>query len=98
MKYKTNIGITVELKSEGRQHIIKTHPVMEDYLPKLSQILKRPNEIRLSSRNDDVLLFYRFFDNIEDGKYIVVVVNKVDGLVKTAYLTHRIKLGRKYEE
>lgn len=71
---------------------------MEDYLSKLKQVLEKPNEIRFSSRSDNVLLFYHYFDKIEEGKYIVCVVNKIEKQVKTAYLSHRIKIGRKYEE
>lgn len=71
---------------------------MEDYLDLLKEVLETPQEIRFSSRSDEVLLFYRFFDNIEGGKYVTVVVNKTDKSVLTTYLTHRIKTGRKYEE
>ena len=44
------------------------------------------------------LLFYRYFAKIENGKYIVAVVNKLEKQVKTAYLSHRIKIGSKYED
>lgn len=59
--------------------------------------MEKPKEVRFSNYSDDVLLFYRYFDKIEGGKYIVVVVNRLDKEVKTAYLTHRIKIGFKYE-
>ena len=97
MKFKTILGNTVVLTSERRQHIIETHPIMEDYLTSLKKILAKPDKIRYSSRDDRVLLFYRFFDNIGNGKYLVVVVNIAEEAIKTAYLTHRIKTGRKYE-
>ena len=71
---------------------------MEDYLKNLKEVLEKPKEIRYSSRNDEVLLFYRYFDKIEGGKYIVGVVNKEEKQVKTSYLTHRIKIGRKYKQ
>ena len=35
---------------------------------------------------------------IENGKYIVAVVDKLAKKVITAYLTHRIKTGRIYEK
>lgn len=69
---------------------------MDDYLIHLKEVLETPAHIRHSSRSKETLLFYRFFDNIEEGKYIVVVVNKLEKLVLTAYLTHRIKTGKKY--
>ena len=98
MKFKTAIGKTVKLTPSRQEHIITTHPIMEFYLGKFKEVLSKPNDIRYSSRTDDVLLFYRFFDSIENGKYIVVVVNIAEEAIKTAYLTHRIKAGTKYEE
>ncbi len=68
------------------------------YLSKLKQILIDPEEIRQSSHRQDVLLFYRYFDRIESGKYIVVVVDLAENIVLTSYLTHRIKIGEKYEK
>lgn len=71
---------------------------MEDYLGLLKEVLECPEDLRFSSRSEEVLLFYHFFDNIEGGKYVVVVVNKLEKSVLTAYLSQRIKNGRKYEE
>lgn len=70
---------------------------MENYLVNLKEVLEKPKEVRFSSRSDDVLLFYQYFAKIERGKYIVAVINKLEKQVKTAYLSHRIKIGRKYE-
>lgn len=97
MKFKTKIG-TVTLTLDRKAHIIQHHPIMEDHLKHLKQVLEKPKEIRYSSRNDEVLLFYRYFAKIEDGKYIVAVVHKTEREVKTAYLSHRIKIGRKYDQ
>lgn len=71
---------------------------MEDYLVHVRLVLERPKEIRISNKNEDVLLFYGYFDNIEGGKYVVMVVNKSKKEVLTAYLSHRIKTGRKYDK
>lgn len=71
---------------------------MEPYIENLKEVLAVPEEVRYSSRSEEVLLFYHYFDKIEDGKYIVVVVNKPEKSVTTMYLSHRIKSGRKYEE
>ena len=71
---------------------------MEDYLVNIKAVLEKPKEVRYSSRNDTVLLFYRYFDTIESGKYLVAVVSKPEKEVKTAYLSHRIKIGRSYEK
>lgn len=91
------IGL-VELNKQRRIHIIQRHPIMEDYLKHLRIVLEQPKEIRTSNKSEDVLLFYGYFDNIEDGKYVVAVVNKSMKEVLTAYLSHRIKIGRNYEK
>ena len=84
MKFKTKIGI-ITLTTERKTHIILHHPIIEDYLVNLKEVLEKPKEVRYSSRNDNVLLFYRYFAKIENGKYIVAVVNKTEKTVKTAY-------------
>lgn len=78
-------------------HIIERHPIMEDYFPDFKGVLEKPEDVRFSNQSDNVLLFYRFFDKIESGKYIVIVVNKESKSVTTAYLSHRIKIGKPYE-
>lgn len=97
MTFKTIVG-KVKLTSKRLTHIIQSHPIMEIYLKNLRRVLEKPDQIRYSTYNQNVLLFYRYFDKIENGKYIVVVVDKIEGLVRTAYLTHRIKTGRIYEK
>lgn len=97
MKFKTILG-SITLTSERRTHIIQHHPIMGNYIKHLKEVLESPNEVRYSSRSNEVLLFYKFFSKIEGGKYVVGVVNKTDKQVKTAYLTHRIKIGEEYEE
>lgn len=97
MKFKTLIGF-VRLTKAAIDHIIQRHPIMEDYFEDVKEVLKTPEDLRYSSRSDEVLLFYRYFDKIENGKYICVVVSKTDKVVLTTYLTQRIKAGRKYEE
>ncbi len=69
---------------------------METYLVNLKEVLEKPEDIRYSNYNHNVLLFYLYFGNIEDGKYIVAVVDKIAKEVRTAYLTHKIKTGEKY--
>ncbi len=97
MKYKTVIGIVV-LTPERHIHIITRHPIMEFYIKHIGEVLSRPEKVRFSNYTDNILLFYRYFANIENGKYIVVVVNKSEHSVKTTYLSDRVKGGRIYEQ
>lgn len=71
---------------------------MEVYLTNLKEVLENPDDIRYSHYNLNVLLFYQYFDNIENGKYIVAVVDNIAKEILTGYLTHRIKAGEKYEK
>ncbi|MBI3103339.1 hypothetical protein HYZ05_00195 [Candidatus Daviesbacteria bacterium] len=97
MIFKTILG-KIKLTQARKKHIIKNHPIMETYLVNLKEVLENPANVRYSNYNQNILLFYRFFDKIENGKYIVAVVDKVAKQVITAYLTHKIKTGEKYEK
>ncbi len=96
--FNSKIRKKVELNEKALTHIKEHHPIMEQYLGYLKEILLNPDEVRYSVRSQRVLLFYRYFANIEGGKYIVVVVrvNKKNHVL-TTYLTDKIKSGGKYE-
>jgi len=79
-------------------HIIQRHPDVIDHLPKIKEILLAPDEIRIDSYDSSVLLFYKFFDRINVGKYLVVIVKTNErNFILTFYSTYRIKSGEKYE-
>lgn len=84
MTFRTIVG-AIKLTPERKTHIVKNHPIMEDYLENLRAVLENPDDIRYSSYNQNVLLFYRYFDNIEGGKYIVAVVDNIEKEVLTGY-------------
>jgi len=99
MKFKTVIGKTVELTAERKNYILAKHPELKPHFNKIRNVLIKPDEIRRSKRNQQVLLFYKYFAKILGGKYIVVVT-KFDtrNFVITAHITDKIKIGKKYEE
>lgn len=99
MKFKTSLGKTVELTSERKNHIFLFHPDLKPYFEEVKDVLLEPNEIRISKSDPKVLLFYKFFDTILDGKYIMVAV-KSNGrwFILTSYLTNKILSGEKYEK
>jgi len=98
-KYKCKISKTVELTIERENHIVEYHPDVKDYLPKIQEVLKNPDQIRKSKHDPKVLLFYRYFSNIRGGKYLVVVAKINErNFVLTAYLTDRILTGKKIYE
>lgn len=97
MEYKTAIGKVVELTPERKLHILIEHPELEAHFEKIKQVLSKPDEIRISKTDPNVLLFYKFFAKIKNGLYIAVVVNiNQRNFILTAYMTDRIIMGDLY--
>ena len=96
-KLKTSLGKTVELTSERKKHIFLFHPDLKPYFGRVRDVLLDPDEVRISKSDPKVLLFYKYFDNILGGKYIMVGV-KTNGrwFILTSYLTNQILSGEKY--
>lgn len=98
MVYKSCLEKEVALPVERKKHILLFHPDLKPYFSKLKQVLLKPDDIRISKSDSGVLLFYKYFDKIADGKYIAVVVKFNDrNFILTAYLTKRKLSGEKYE-
>lgn len=99
MKFKTGLGKTVELTAERKKHIFLFHPDLKPYFESIKVVLSEPNDIRISKSDPKALLFYKYFDTILDGKYIMVGV-KTNGrwYILTSYLTNKILSGEKYEK
>lgn len=75
------------------QQILTTkHPSIAKYEAKVKEALKDPDEIRLSTQDARVYLYYKSI-----GKISVCVVadhlDKTNGYIITTYLTDRIKEG-----
>jgi hypothetical protein len=89
----------VLLSDERYEHIKNHHPEMlPEYEYSLAETIKNPDSIRNSSRFQNALLFTKYYDNIREGKYIVVVVvNEIhpeprDWII-TAYITRKLQNG-----
>jgi hypothetical protein len=89
----------VELTDERKAHIASTHPdLMPEFLEQIGQTLADPDQVRRSLRSDAARLFYRWFDNVREGKYIAVVevsesAPRERHWIVTAYLTRRLANG-----
>lgn len=89
----------VELTDERELHIEETHPdLLPEYLPQLAQTLLDPDEVRRSKRISGARMFYRWFEDVRQGKYVAVVVASETDLAQrhwiiTAYLTRRLMNG-----
>ena len=88
-KFNRNIRLT----NERWKHIADTHPELKNLLNELSGALKEPEIVKNSANDEDVVLFYRFYEHIYKGKYMCVVVKLNEKLIITAYITDRIKRG-----
>lgn len=65
----------VELTDEREKHIAEQHPdLLPEYRDSIAEALVDPDQIRRSSRFNNARLFTRWFDNVRDGKHVVVVV------------------------
>lgn len=97
MKFNTSLVKSAELTSERKKHIFLFHPDLKPYFDLVQEVLLYPAEIRVSKSDPKVLLFYRYFDTILGGKYIMVGV-KTNGrwFILTSYLTNQILSGEKY--
>ena len=89
-------GHTVELATERWLHVLEAHQelkVLEDLIPKT---LQAPDVVMSSVHDPKARLYYRFFDQVWHGKYLVVVVqSNHQRAILTAYLTDKIKRGER---
>lgn len=83
----------IKLTDEHWSHIVKEHPEVEPYKNRLADVLSNPDLIKRSKRNKDTFLYYRYYKDIYEGKYLLAVSKTSDKLLLTAYITDRIKEG-----
>ena len=89
-----SLGTTIELTDERRQHILQYHRDLLPYFDRVVDVLLAPDGIRRTFDDPHVLLFYKFYPDILNGKYFVVAVKVNDrSFILTAYLARRLKTG-----
>ncbi len=85
---------SIELTDERWAHIIREHPEVEFYKEKIQEVLSLPDYVKKSKRDAEVLLYYKHYGDIFDGKYLLVVAKKgLRSFVLTCYITDIIKIG-----
>ena len=92
------LGGLVELTPEREAHISIRHPdLLPDFRDRLKKVLSDPDEIRHSERSGNTLLFSRWFDDVRDGKHVVVVTVSHFAperhWIITAYIARRLSGG-----
>jgi hypothetical protein len=86
------MGFSVRTTEEYWQKLLQKHPDISDLEEDLKQTLANPGEIRRSSRDPEILLFYQ---SIKPKRWVVAVARRLngDGFLITAYQTDAIKEG-----
>jgi len=90
---RTPIGFSVHTTKDYWKFIVSfKHPVMEDKLEDVKELLMDPEEIRQSKNDKTVYLFYKLED---PGRWLCAVVKKLngDGFLITTYPVDKIKEG-----
>lgn len=93
MEFNDWFSRSIKLTEERWNHISETHPEIKGMLEDLKNALKDPDLIKRSAYDGNVVLFYRYYRHIYEGKYICVVVRLDEESIITAYITDRIKKG-----
>lgn len=91
---KDIFGNEIVLASERWEYIITKHPEIKPYKDKVKIVLNEPDLVKKSKRDKKVFLYYKYFEEILSGKYLLIVVktNK-NNFIITAYITDKIKEG-----
>lgn len=89
------LGHRIFLTPERWQHIVSEHPEIREFYGRLAEVLNSPDVIKYSRRDRNVLLYYRYYNDIFEGKYLLVVAKiQRRSFVLTCYITDRIREGR----
>jgi len=91
MEFTDCFNRRIELSDVRWEHIIETHPEIKELIKELEGALIEPELIKRSVYNDNVVLFYRHYKHIYEGKYMCVIVRLDEKSIITAYITDRIK-------
>jgi hypothetical protein len=88
----TPLEFTVRTSEDYWQRLIAKHPDIEELEDLVHLALSDPDEVRCSSRNVGVLLFYRLR---REERWVVAVARRLngEGFLITAYQTDTIKEG-----
>ena len=87
-------GHRLHFDSDHRRHILSEHPEVRPYLSRLAEVFRSPDWVKRSRRRPQVYLYYRFYDDVFDGKYLLgVAALGQRPMVLTYYVTDSVKQG-----
>lgn len=86
---------SVDLTEEREKHIAERHPeLLPEYRDCIIQTLNDPDQVRRSKRFSNALSFSKWFENVRDGKFVVIVVITNDrNWIITAYICRKLSEG-----
>ena len=87
---------SVRLTDERLSHLESDHPEMKAQLPRITETLSAPDEVKRSNSDQQVELFYKLYAQTPvTTKFLCVVVKVLpgDNFIITAYYTDTIKKG-----
>ncbi len=88
---------TIRLTDERLSHIIDNHDELIGMERAIEETLAAPEQVRESMRDEQVRLYYRWYNGTKVGdKYMCVVMVARGGtaFVATAYLTDKVREGK----
>ncbi len=89
---KDRFNREIRMTRERLNHIFMTPPEVKKFENVISDVLRDPCILKRSVYDEEVVLYYKYFEPIK--KYITVAVKiNVDSFVLTSYITDRIKEG-----
>ena len=88
----TSLDFRVRTSDEYWEKLIVKHPDIAALESEVKQALSNPDIVRKSSRDPNILLFYR---TLKERRWVVAVARKLngDGFLITAYQADAIKEG-----
>ena len=92
---ETPLGFRVRVTAEYWQVIVTIkHPLMLGREADIQEVLRNPDEIRLSKKDSSVYLFYK---PERIGRWVCAVTKRLDGdgFLITAYSTNAVKEGER---
>ena len=92
--YHDVFGDDIVLTDSVRALILIKYPETVDFIDQIGLVLADPDQVRRSIRDGRSVLYYQFKAAILNGKWVVVVVKRIDrNFISTVYATDQVKSG-----
>ena len=93
-RYFDRFGQEIILTAEVKRVVFAKHPEVSHFFDKVTGTLALPDLVKRSTTDPRVRLYYRFYQEVFGGKFMVVVVKSVEReFISTIYITDKVKGG-----